>query len=81
MRLKLAHEKASDELLTLMTRHIKLFGKCFRRMQQASIARFVKLPGSNHLVRFYWDCVNESTLAPPNSISGNDLLPLMNSMI
>jgi hypothetical protein len=56
--------------ITVLTRHIRLFGKFFRRMQQLSHERFVLLPTSGDLIMFYWSQVVESTNYPGSFVVG-----------
>ena len=56
--------------ISILTRHIRLFGKFFRRMQQLSHERFVLLPMSGDLIMFYWTQVVESTNYPENFVAG-----------
>ena len=56
--------------ISILTRHIRLFGKFFRRMQQLSHERFVLLPMSGDLIMFYWTQVMESTNYPENFVAG-----------
>lgn len=56
--------------ITVLTRHIRLFGKFFRRMQQLSHERFVLLPTSGDLIMFYWSQVVESTNYPGSFVAG-----------
>lgn len=53
-----------------LTRHIRLFGKFFRRLQQLDVVRFVKLPTCSELVLYYWDKVVEAANAPAQAIDG-----------
>ena len=56
--------------MAVLTRHIRLFGKFFRRMQQLSHERFVLLPTSGELIMFYWTQVVESTNYPGSFVAG-----------
>lgn len=56
--------------ISVLTRHIRLFGKFFRRMQQLSHERFVLLPTSDELVMFYWTQVAESANYPESFVVG-----------
>jgi len=56
--------------ISVLTRHIRLFGKFFRRMQQLSHERFVMLPMSGDLILFYWTHVVESTNYPESFVAG-----------
>jgi hypothetical protein len=53
-----------------LSRHVRLLGKFFRRLQQLNVTRFVTLPMTSDLVLYYWDKVIEATNAPPEVISG-----------
>ena len=53
-----------------LTRHIRLFGKFFRRLQQLDVVRFVKLPTCSELVLYYWDKVVEAANASAQAIDG-----------
>lgn len=53
-----------------LTRHVRLFGKFFRRLQQLDSGRFVKLPACSELVLYYWDKVVEAANAPAQAIAG-----------
>jgi hypothetical protein len=64
----------SDNLTLLsvdrLTRHVRLFGKFFRRLQQLEPAKFVELPTGNEIVLYYWDRVVQATNGPPELIQG-----------
>ena len=55
----------SDPITTLsidrLTRHIRVFGKFFRRLQQLDSEKFVELPACNDMVLYYWSKVIEAT--------------------
>lgn len=59
----------------VLTRHIRLLGKFFRRVQELSSPRFVTLPGCVNLVAYYWEQVVEATKYP-DSIAGAYSRPL-----
>ena len=59
--------------ISILTRHIRLFGKFFRRMQQLSHERFVLLPMSGDLIMFYWTQVVESTNYPESFVAGTSV--------
>lgn len=63
---------ASDRLTLLsidrLTRHVRVFGKFFRRLQQLKPDRFVQLPTGNQIVFYYWDRVVQATNGPPELI-------------
>lgn len=63
--------------ITNFTRHILLFGKLFRRLQQLDSARFVLLPMCSDLVLYYWSKVVQATNGPPELIKGTHLLPIV----
>ena len=58
--------------LLRLTKHVRLFGKYFRRTQMFSTARFVHLPESRQLVMFYWGKVVAATQAPGQAIADSD---------
>ncbi|KAG1815549.1 ARM repeat-containing protein [Suillus subaureus] len=62
----------SDRLTLLsvdrLTRHVRVFGKFFRRLQQLKPDKFVQLPTSNQIVLYYWDRVVQATNGPPELI-------------
>ncbi|KAI6130399.1 ARM repeat-containing protein [Pisolithus croceorrhizus] len=41
----------------ILTRHVRVFGKFFRRLQQLDPAKFVELPTCNAMVLYYWEKV------------------------
>ncbi|KZT71615.1 ARM repeat-containing protein [Daedalea quercina L-15889] len=52
-----------------LTRHVRLFGKLFRRMQQLSTSRFVTLPLCSDLVLYYWSKVVQASNASADAIA------------
>lgn len=58
--------------LLRLTKHVRLFGKYFRRTQMFSTARFVHMPESRQLVMFYWGKVVAATQAPGRAIADSD---------
>jgi hypothetical protein len=55
-----------------LSRHVRLYGKYFRKTQIFSIARFVKLPQCKDLVFYYWDKVVQASSSPPSAIEDSD---------
>jgi hypothetical protein len=53
-----------------LTRHVRLFGKFFRRLQQINVARFVGLPMCDDLVLYYWSKVVQATSGPAEFVMG-----------
>jgi hypothetical protein len=53
-----------------LSKHIRTFGKMFRRLQQLDKNRFVNLPNCTPLVLYYWNQVVLSTQAPVASVQG-----------
>jgi hypothetical protein len=53
-----------------LSRHIRLLGKFFRRLQQLNVTRFVEQPMCGDIVLYCWDKVVEATNASPGMISG-----------
>jgi hypothetical protein len=62
-------ESTRRTVITL-TKHLRVFGKFFRRLQQLSSERFASLPLSNELVLFYWSEIVDSTNYPHHVVSG-----------
>lgn len=56
--------------VSILTRHLRAFGKFFRRLQQLSPERFALLPMSSDLILFYWSQILDSTNYPQNFIVG-----------
>jgi hypothetical protein len=65
----LASNPYAQRSVDFLTRHIRLFGKFFRRLQELSSPRFVTLPSCATLVAYYWGKVEEATKYP-ESIAG-----------
>ncbi|KAF8528819.1 ARM repeat-containing protein [Hysterangium stoloniferum] len=59
----------STKSIEHLTRHLRLYGKMFRRMQQLSVKRFVELPNANDLVLYYWGEVVKAASGPSDMIS------------
>lgn len=59
-------------LLTVerLTRHVRAFGKFFRRLQQLETKKFVLLPICTDIVLYYWNKVVQSTEVSPELING-----------
>jgi len=59
-------------LLTIekITRHVRGFGKFFRRLQQLETKKFVLLPICTDIVLYYWNKVVQSTEVSPDLING-----------
>ncbi|KAK2466318.1 hypothetical protein APHAL10511_001960 [Amanita phalloides] len=62
----------SSKSIGVLTRHIRLFGKFFRRLQQLSHARFVELPMCADLIFFYWSQVVDATNGPRECVADSD---------
>jgi len=62
-------------LLTIerITRHVRAFGKFFRRLQQLETRKFVLLPICTDVVLYYWSTVVKSTEVPPELVNGTPL--------
>ena len=52
------------------TRHVRAFGKFFRRLQQLETKKFVLLPICTDIVLYYWNKVVQSTEVSPELING-----------
>lgn len=66
----LAADPQARRTVDVLTRHIRHFGKFFRKLQQRSQPRFVALPMCGDLIMFYWNEVVQATSGPPNLIAG-----------
>ncbi|KAF9226602.1 ARM repeat-containing protein [Gyrodon lividus] len=44
-----------------LARHVRVFGKFFRRLQQLDPGKFVELPSCNDMVLYYWSKVVQAT--------------------
>jgi hypothetical protein len=73
----LALDSNARRSIDILTRHIRHFGKFFRRLQQLSQSRFVELPMCGEMILFYWSQVDEATRGPPELIAGKNLHPAM----
>ncbi|KJA30164.1 hypothetical protein HYPSUDRAFT_125792 [Hypholoma sublateritium FD-334 SS-4] len=58
--------------VVLLTKHLRTFGKFFRRLQQLSPERFVSLPVCGDLIMSYWSQIVDSTNYPQNLICDSD---------
>ncbi|KAG6911227.1 hypothetical protein DXG01_003094 [Tephrocybe rancida] len=61
-----------QRFIDIFTRHIRVFGKFFRRLQQLSAARFVTLPMCSDLILFYWSQVVKATGDAPNLVTDSN---------
>jgi hypothetical protein len=57
-------------MVTILTKHLRTFGKFFRRLQQLSPERFVSLPLCGDLIMSYWSQIVDSIAYPQNLITG-----------
>ena len=73
----LAANPPAQRTVDVLTRHIRLMGKFFRRLQELSVNRFATLPCCPTLIAFYWGEVTNATL-DPNQIEGVCLDGLLN---
>ncbi|KAL7282456.1 hypothetical protein ACG7TL_003927 [Trametes sanguinea] len=62
-------DPVSQRSLDLLTRHLRIFGKLFRRMQRDALAHFVTLPMCGDLVLYYWSKVVQATTGAPDQIA------------
>ncbi|KAF9569336.1 ARM repeat-containing protein [Agrocybe pediades] len=62
----------SQKTLSVLTRHVKTFGKFFRRLQQLAPDRFVQFSASGDLILFYWAQVVDSTNYPAHFVADSD---------
>ncbi|KAJ7638980.1 armadillo-type protein [Roridomyces roridus] len=61
----LASNPYASRSVDILTRHIRLLGKFFRRLQELSSPRFTSLPTAPDVVAWYWDQVVLATKTPP----------------
>ncbi|KDQ29318.1 hypothetical protein PLEOSDRAFT_1038626 [Pleurotus ostreatus PC15] len=61
-----------NKSVDILTRHIRLFGKFFRRLQQLSASRFVDQPMSTDLILYYWSQTIESSNRSPDAIADSN---------
>ncbi|TBU32713.1 ARM repeat-containing protein [Dichomitus squalens] len=66
-------DAVSQRALDLLTRHVRVFGKLFRRMQRDNPAHFVTLPVCGDLVLYYWSKVVQATAGPSEQIADSAL--------
>jgi hypothetical protein len=59
-----------------LTRHLRVFGKFFRRLQQLNNKQFVLLPMCTDIILYYWSKVVQASNASPEFIGGL-LLPIL----
>ena len=69
--------KTAELSVTTLTRHIRLLGKYFRRLQQLDGPRFIALPGCSDLVLYYWSKVVQSANNPKEWTEGAYWSPLV----
>ncbi|KAF7790859.1 hypothetical protein EIP86_001817 [Pleurotus ostreatoroseus] len=60
--------RVAELSMRTLTRHVLLFAKFFRRLQQLDASRFVLLPSSGELILWYWNKVVEATGGPAEYI-------------
>lgn len=60
----------TEQSIKTLTRHIRLFGKNFRRLQQLDAVKFVKLPSCSDLILYYWSKVVQATNSPNDHVQG-----------
>lgn len=65
-----ANGPVTQRALELLTRHLRVFGKLFRRMQRDAKVHFVTLPMCGDLVLYYWSKVVQATTGSPEQIAG-----------
>ena len=63
-------DSQTSRSLNILTRHLRIFGKFFRRLQQLSPGRFVVLPMCSDLILYYWSQIVDATNGPTDLISG-----------
>ncbi|KAJ7781094.1 armadillo-type protein [Mycena metata] len=60
----LALNPYAPRVVDTLTRHTRLLGKFFRRLQELSLPRFAGLPSCAELVAYYWGQVVDATKEP-----------------
>ena len=60
-----------------ITKHVRAFGKFFRRLQQLDSKRFILLPICTDVVLYYWSKVVQSTEVPPDFINGTSEITIL----
>jgi hypothetical protein len=73
-------DRVARQSVGQLTRHVRLFGTFFRRLQQLSPRRFLQLPMCTELVLYYWDKVVHASYQPPELIAGSLRVLLCNAM-
>ena len=63
-------DTVTQRTIDLLTRHVRVFGKLFRRMQRDNVVHFVTLPMCGDLVLYYWSKVVQATNGKPEQIAG-----------
>ncbi|KAF9495444.1 ARM repeat-containing protein [Pleurotus eryngii] len=61
-----------NKSVDILTRHIRLFGKFFRLLQQLSASRFVDQPMCTDLILYYWSQTIESSNRSPDAIADSN---------
>ncbi|KAJ7276541.1 armadillo-type protein [Mycena haematopus] len=61
---------AAQRTVDILTRHTRLLGKFFRRLQELSVNRFAALPCCPALIAYYWGEVTKAA-ADPSQIADN----------
>ncbi|KAI0638247.1 ARM repeat-containing protein [Trametes polyzona] len=67
-------DPVTQRALELLTRHVRIFGKLFRRMQRDNTAHFVTLPMCGDVVLYYWSKVVQATTGAPEQIADSSLV-------
>ncbi|KAG6821587.1 hypothetical protein H0H93_000096 [Arthromyces matolae] len=65
----------AQRFIDMFTRHIRVFGKFFRRLQQLWPARFVALHGCSDLILYYWSQVVRATTGTANLVADSNQAP------
>lgn len=66
-------DQYTRDSVDILTRHVRLFGKFFRRVQQLSVAKFVLLPMCNDVILFYWGLIVQASESSSELLSGGAL--------
>ncbi|KAI0832484.1 ARM repeat-containing protein [Trametes gibbosa] len=67
-------DPVTQRAFELLTRHVRIFGKLFRRMQRDTTSHFVTLPMCGDLVLYYWSKVVQATTGSADQIADSPLV-------
>ncbi|KAK7054202.1 importin N-terminal domain-containing protein [Favolaschia claudopus] len=70
----LAANRPAQSTVDILTRHTRLMGKFFRRLQELSVNRFATLPCCPNLIAYYWGEVTKAAADPSNIADNSEAL-------